>query len=239
MTAINRPFVYKFLLLLFGGLLLVYSSNGDFHGSEENPIAGSIPPASEDGEGKETPFPIPDKPLDADFFYSNDLGKTILAYLSCEDFDCEETFHAVVKIGSDAGPPLIRILQYGVPPEVGAKLPGDAQTLVRIRVINALGALADSRALAPIVAALQDSHPLVRAAAAGAVGQIGGHKAVTLLLPLLRDPDQLVRETTAQSLGRLKRPETLPALRSAATDESNPHVRQAIEAAIQVIELQR
>jgi HEAT repeat protein len=178
-----------------------------------------------------------DKLLAETFFRETNIGQSILAYLRCVDFDCVEALQKLGKIGPDAVPPLVQILQRGVPPMIAAELPsGNVPLLVRIRTISALGDLGDTRAVVPLTEVLHDSAPVIRAGAARALGQIGGDRALGALLSLLSDPDELVRETSAIALGKLKRTESLPALRDAANGELKPHVRQAMNAAIQSIE---
>jgi hypothetical protein len=176
------------------------------------------------------------KPLGATFFRETKQGQAILAYLSCIDFDCAKALQGVVKMGPDILPPFIQLLRHGVPPDIASQVPGDVAAVVRIRTVDALGAIADTRALTPLIAVLKDSSPVIRGRVADALGRIGGDPALTALLTLLQDEDQLVRETSAIALGTLKREEALPALRDAAKSESKPHIRLAMEAAIQKIE---
>jgi HEAT repeats len=176
-----------------------------------------------------------EKQVDAYFFQETEMGKSILAYLMCEDFDCAETLKTVMKFGSEAVPTLIQLLQYGVSPNIAMEIPGIASTVARTRAIRALGDLGDTRALTPLMLVLQDAEPLIRAGGADALGKIDGPAVLPALLPLLKDQDPLVRETTAASLGKIKQLEALPALRSAAEAEQKPHVRHALDAAIEAI----
>jgi hypothetical protein len=214
-------------LVLFGGLLVLSVAL----------VGYALRPSQETGKKAGQTTQESDKLLTESFFRETNIGQPILAYLSCIDFDCAEALRKLVKIGPDAVPPLIQILQRGVPPKIAEELPsGNVPVLVRIRTISALGDLSDVRAVAPLIEVLHDSSPVIRAGAAGALGQIGGDRALDALLSSLRDPDELVRETTAIALGKLKRTEALPALRNAAEAELKPHVQQAMNAAIQSIE---
>jgi HEAT repeat protein len=150
-------------------------------------------------------------------------------------FDCAKALQDVIKFGPEAVSPLIQLLLYGVPPEIAGQVPGNVLVVVRSRAISALGEVGDNRALSPLGASLQDSDSLTRAGAAGALGKLDGEAVLTVLLPLLKDTDPLVRETAASALGKLKRPEALPALRDAARAELKPHVRHAMDAAIDTI----
>lgn len=179
---------------------------------------------------------LPEQSLDTNFFRETKIGQRILAYLYCLDFDCIDTLQALVETGPDAVPPLIQILQFGVPSEIALELSGDVPTLVRAKVIDALGALADTRALTSLIAVLKDSNPLLRAGAAKALGRIGEDAALPALLPLLYDPDPFVRETTVEALGEIGQPDALPALRKAFQSEPQEHIRNAIDKAIKILE---
>lgn len=174
--------------------------------------------------------------LSASFLRDTKPGQMILAYLACEDFDCGEALDRVVQLGPGALWPLVQLLAHGAPPEIAAELAGDARVVTRTRALRALGALGDARALDAVIAARHDPSPVVRAEAAAALGEIRGDRAFHALLPLLGDPDQLVREFAATALGRLGRRDAVPALRAAAQAEPQPHVRQAIDAAIRRLE---
>lgn len=188
------------------------------------------------GELEVTPFPT-GEPLSAEFLRGTEVGQAILSYLGCIDFDCPDALSAVVAHGSDSVAPLLKLLHHGVPPEVAAQLPGDVPTLVRLRVVTALGQLQDPRALDSLVNILEDPNPLVRAAAATALGQFSGEDtALTALIPLLKDADPLVRELAANALKNLGQPEALPALRLALKTEPEEHIRSAIEMAIEALE---
>ena len=177
------------------------------------------------------------KPLGAAFLRDTKVGRVIGAYLGCIDFDCLEKSQAVVALGQDAVPPLLQVLQHGVTPAVAVELPGDVPLLVRLRAIQALGALGDSRAANALVNAIQDSNPIVRAEAAAALGRFSGEDMVlTALLSLLEDPDPLVREMTVSALKKLERPEALSELRRALDNELQTHIRSAIEKTIQALE---
>jgi HEAT repeat protein len=70
----------------------------------------------------------------------------------------------------------------------------DRDDLLRMAAAEALGAIADGRALQPLVrATLRDPAPQVRAHAAGAVAKIEGERAVDVLVAALADPDYATR----------------------------------------------
>jgi HEAT repeat protein len=173
-------------------------------------------------------------PLTVSFFREDKLGQTIRAYLTCIDFDCFELKEKVRGTGKNAVPPLLSLLQHGLPAELKEEIPGD----IKPRVIHLLGATQDARAVTPLTRVLKDNNPLVRAAAAGALAQIGGDDAFEALVPLLKDPEPTVREIIANGLSRLGRPAALEPLRKAVETEDKMHVRNAMNKAIRVLEKQ-
>jgi hypothetical protein len=174
--------------------------------------------------------------LNEQFFHESPLGQIIFAYLACVDFDCSEARSNLIKIGQDAVPTLVEILQKGLPSSIAARLPSADQRMVQLKVMSVLGELRSELTIPALVTMLQDSSPLVRAGSADALGQIGGTSALQSLLPLLTDPDELVRERTAIALGKINRVEALPPLTKAAEAEKKPHVRVAMKAAIESIQ---
>ena len=67
----------------------------------------------------------------------------------------------------------------------------------------ALGAIGDTRAVAPLVGALQERRLGVGRAAVAALGAIGDARAVEPVVATLSDPDEDVRTAAAASLGRI------------------------------------
>ena len=65
----------------------------------------------------------------------------------------------------------------------------------------ALGALRDTRAIAPLLDALKDAEPLVREQAAWALGAIRADPALDALLGALKDPHPGVRRQAAWAIG--------------------------------------
>ncbi|MBI2924279.1 MAG: HEAT repeat domain-containing protein [Verrucomicrobia bacterium] len=83
----------------------------------------------------------------------------------------------------------------------------------RVRAIETLGELQDSRALGPLREALEDADRyLVRQAAAKALGKLGDPTATAPLVAALDDPESLVRAEAALALGRLADPAALDPL---------------------------
>ena len=187
-------------------------------------------PEESNKQGRTTPI------LNEQFFHETPLGQSIFTYLACVDFDCSEARRQLIKIGQDAVPTLVEILQKGLPSSIAAKLPSADQRMVQLKVMSALGELRSELAIPALVKMLQDSSPIIRAGSADALGQTGGTPALQSLLPLLTDPDELVRERTAIALGKINRVEALSSLTKAAEAESKPHVRVAMNAAIESIQ---
>lgn len=188
--------------------------------------AGTLDAAEQNPQGPAT------QPVSADFLRNSDLGRQILSYLTCIDFECAEIKKRIESHGSGAQGPLLSLLRHGVPSELAAEVPGD----ISLRALDALESVADGRALPELLITLKDGNPLVRAAAVRVLGRIEKDESVAALERALQDRDALVREATALAFARLGRPETVPALLSAAGIEREPHVRKAMEEAIRTIE---
>lgn len=105
----------------------------------------------------------------------------------------EVASRALGKIGSPAVEPLIAVLEDKT-----------ASDLVRGRAAEALGATKDSRAVAPLLAALKDPDAFVRSRAAGALGGTRDARAVVPLSALLRDKDRDVRWRSVIALAEIK-----------------------------------
>jgi hypothetical protein len=97
--------------------------------------------------------------------------------------------------------------------DVERSLREDRSYKLRVSSALILGRLGQSRSIAPLIGALEDSHPAVRASAARALGQIGSPIARDAVLRALRDSAPVVRNMARQALRRLGPPDELPALR--------------------------
>ncbi len=91
------------------------------------------------------------------------------------------------------------------PPDIEGAigLLGSPDPDLRQFVAYLLGQARDSRAIEPLIDALQDEHVGVRGAAANALGTIGDPAAVPYLLPLLRHPNPQLVVWAAFALTRL------------------------------------
>jgi HEAT repeat protein len=94
-----------------------------------------------------------------------------------------------------------------------------------------LGALGDTRAVAPLIAALEDSDHDVRVEVARVLGALGDTRAVAPLFPALEDSDHDVRVEAARALGALGDSRAVGPLIAALTD-SNEQMRAAAVVAL-------
>ncbi len=160
------------------------------------------------------------------------IDETINTYLRCTDFDCSNRLDGIVALGPKAVPRLIELLEAA--PSAGEpRLPGDGY---EIRLVVALGQLGDSRAVVTLRPLLTHPNPVLRAQVVNSLAHIGSVRVLDALLPLLKDDDPLVREMTAAGLMRLQDRRALAELRSALGTETEPHIRRAIEEAIQALQ---
>jgi HEAT repeat protein len=110
------------------------------------------------------------------------------------------------------------------------------QSDVRWNAARTLGKIGDADAIAPLSAALSDSHELVREHAAEALGEFGpaAAAAVDRLVEALKDPHANVRRDTARALGQIGQParKAIPILREIANDDPDEGVRQAAGGAV-------
>jgi HEAT repeat protein len=99
--------------------------------------------------------------------------------------------------------------------------------------VNALGAIGDSRAIAPLANVQADHDSIVRENVAIALGNIGGSGAVRPLMASLRDPDARVREWAIGSLGKIGIPAVGPLIKILNGSDSVRR-QDAIKALIEV-----
>jgi HEAT repeat protein len=79
----------------------------------------------------------------------------------------------------------------------------DPDRNLRRAASEALGSIADTQAVPPLLIALEDEHWSVRCAAATALGRIHSGKATAALLARLADEDATVRRTAVAALGEI------------------------------------
>lgn len=95
----------------------------------------------------------------------------------------------------------------------------------RWRAAEALGELGDSRAVRPLIEALEDEHVEVRWKAAKALGILDGREPVLPLIGSLEDDSLWVRMGAAWALGKIGDPRAVePLIR--LLDDAKPRVRR-------------
>jgi len=119
----------------------------------------------------------------------------------------EQAAAALVAIGSASLAPL-------------AEATRGPQWVARRNAVWALGALDDSRAVPPVIAALTDAEAPVRRQAAWALGALDDRQAVEALIAALGDVDAEVREQAAWALGAIGDRRATGALAGALKDAS-------------------
>jgi len=122
------------------------------------------------------------------------------------------------EIGSPAVQPLIAALE-------------DKTSEVQESAAEALGALADPRAVEPLVAAL--AHAGIRSAALGALGDIGDPRAVDAVVNALTDEKGWVRVVAAEALGKIGDPRAVDPLVHTMTDAGEGVPRAAAADALE------
>jgi HEAT repeat protein len=87
-----------------------------------------------------------------------------------------------------------------------------------------------SRAVEPLINALQDDHEWVRRSAAEALGRIDHVSAVEALINALKDMDEQVRQKAAEALGEIGDPRAIEPLIVALEDKDEKVRQSAAEA---------
>ncbi|MBI4510927.1 MAG: HEAT repeat domain-containing protein [Deltaproteobacteria bacterium] len=136
----------------------------------------------------------------------------------------------LLAFGSAAVPPLLQLVAEDELPAArswGARILGrigdkaavpallqrlhDRHDVVRISAAEALGVLADRRAVKPLIElTLRDPAPQVRAQAAGALGKLGDARSMDVLVAALADPDHGARIRALEALEMLHPQDTSP-----------------------------
>lgn len=103
---------------------------------------------------------------------------------------------------------------------------------VRLAAASALGKVGDSRAVTPLIGALDD-RKRVKEIAARALGEIGDMRAVEPLITQLHDENWEIRGTVAKALGKIGDDHAIQPLISLLEDKNENvrwHAVQALEA---------
>jgi HEAT repeat protein len=126
-------------------------------------------------------------------------GEKLLAYLTAPNAIMRAEGARIMRDDKVQGSP--------VPPSAQKQLTqmiDDPDPRVRFAVADALAALNDKQALAPIIAQLaREEDPAVRAALTNALGQIGDTAAVPTLLDLLGNGNDVVAASAAEAMQKL------------------------------------
>jgi HEAT repeat protein len=102
---------------------------------------------------------------------------------------------------------------------------------VRLAAASALGRIGDTRAVKPLISALEDQLR-VREVAIIALGEIGDKRAVDNLIAILDDSDWEIRSAIAKALGKIGDPRATKPLINLLRDKSENvrwYVLQALE----------
>jgi HEAT repeat protein len=98
----------------------------------------------------------------------------------------------------------------------------------RYRAAEALGRIADDKAVKPLIKALKDNRDHVRYMAAKGLRELGDSDAIEPLIILLRDENVYVRTMAVRALGTIGGSKATDALRAALEKETDGKVREAI-----------
>ena len=142
------------------------------------------------------------------------------------------------NVAADRAHAAVRLRQLG--PAARPAVPylvdllSDPSWQVRREAAEALGALGDGQAVAPLIEVLEnrDGDWSVRAATARSLGRLGDARAVEALGAVLNDMNAHVRHMAAIALGRIGTPETAEPLVAAARSDSDAAVRFSAAQAI-------
>jgi HEAT repeat protein len=103
----------------------------------------------------------------------------------------------------------------------------------RYRAAEALGKIADEKAVRPLIAGLKDSRDHVRYMAAKSLHEIGDSDAVEPLIILLKDENVFVRTMAVHALGALGGKKVKAALHELQETEQDEKVKAAIASALE------
>ncbi|WP_420266605.1 HEAT repeat domain-containing protein [Candidatus Magnetominusculus dajiuhuensis] len=104
----------------------------------------------------------------------------------------------------------------------------DTDWWVREKVVTALGALKDKRAVAALSSVLDDSE--IKWVIPSALASIGGQEVIEPLFVLLADSEKRVRVGAVKALGKLKNPDTITKLKEMLDDHEDEVRLEAVNA---------
>ena len=131
----------------------------------------------------------------------------------------EQAMLALVATGKAATEPLAAAMK-------------DPRWETRYRAVEALGKLADEKALKPLVQGLRDNRDHVRYMAAKGLEGLGDSTAIDPLIILLKDENRLVRLMAVRALSAIGGEKVQTALKEALATETDEKVREAINEAL-------
>ena len=160
----------------------------------------------------------------------------------------ERAAQDLIRLGTDAVPPLIEALQtkdanvLPLSQQILARIPSSAPALlktlktahpiIRGRVAEIFAINKDRNAVPALLEALQVEYFTVRSRAALALGKIGDPVAIRPLLYALKDTEDEVRIAACLALGSLKDPSTFDDITNVLLDDPKIEVRQAAARAL-------
>lgn len=131
----------------------------------------------------------------------------------------EQAMLALVAIGKAATSPLTAAMN-------------DPKWQTRYRAAEALGKLADEKAIQPLVAGLRDNRDHVRYMAAKGLKELGDSTAIDPLIILLKDENRFVRLMTVRALSAMDGDKVHAALKDCLATEPDEKIREAITEAL-------
>jgi HEAT repeat protein len=154
----------------------------------------------------------------------------------------------LIKLGTDAVPPLIDSLQSQDPnlilycQHILARIPAatpmlakalaTAHPLVRGRVAKTFGISRDKSAVPALLEAVKGEYFTVRSRAALALASIGDARVIPSLLPLLKDREAEVRSAACTAIARFNDPSTFDEITNVLLDDPLIEVRQSAARAL-------
>ena len=131
----------------------------------------------------------------------------------------EQAMLALVATGKAATEPLADAMK-------------DPRWETKYRAVEALGKLADEKALKPLVWGLRDNRDHVRYMAAKGLRDLGDSTAIDPLIILLKDENRLVRLMTVRALTAIGGKKVQTAIKEALATETDEKVREAMNEAL-------
>jgi HEAT repeat protein len=132
----------------------------------------------------------------------------------------EQATLALVATGKAATEPLAEAMK-------------DPRWETRSRAVEAIGKLADEKALKPLIQGLRDNRDHVRYMAAKGLKGLGDSTAIDPLIILLKDENRVVRMMTVRALSAIGGRNVQITLKEALATETDEKVKEAIKEALE------